>query len=242
MSRNLTRYLASVLFGLPFIMDTATAAGANLHSVAELFTSQGCSSCPPADRIAGQLLHDPQVLVLSFHVNYWDDLGWKDTFSSLSSTERQYAYAQSLRERSVFTPQLVVNGTQSLVGSQQARVEQAVAAATGVDFPIQAQLSAEASGSFKVTFVGPPTQGDVFEVRYVHRSVIRIPAGENRGRDLETFNNVTQLRRIGSLSDKTLELAPLSGPNDGIAVLVQAPQAGRILGAAAYLKPAAGSE
>jgi hypothetical protein len=241
MSAKSTHYLATALLGLPLVVNVGPAAAENLHSVAELFTSQACSSCPPADRIAGQLLNNPQVLVLSFHVNYWDDLGWKDPFSSLSSTERQYAYAHSLRERSVFTPQLVVNGTQSLVGSQQTRVEQAVAAATETDFPFQAHLSAEAGGAFKLVLGGPPSAGDIWEVRYVHRSVTQIHAGENRGRDLETFNNVTQLRRIGSLANTTFELAPLSGSDDGIAVLVQASQVGRILGAAGYLKPTAGS-
>jgi hypothetical protein len=239
MSRTSTRYRLLALLGVTLAVNIHPAAAGNLRSVAELFTSQGCSSCPPADAVAGQLLDNDEILILSFHVDYWDDLRWKDTFSSRTSTERQYAYARSLGERSVFTPQLVLNGMRSLVGSQETRVQQAVAAATETDFPLDAQLTPLASGAFKVVLEGPQTAADVWEVRYVHRSVTKVRGGENGGRDLQTFNNVTQLRHIGSFSARAFELPPLRGSDDGIAVLIQAPQTGRVLGAAAYLKVAA---
>jgi hypothetical protein len=177
--------------------------------------------------------------VLSFHVNYWDDLGWKDPFSSATSTDRQYAYARSLGERSVFTPQLVVNGTLSLVGSQESAVQRAVAAASQADFPIHTELSPRADGSFTLTLEGPQVPGDLWEVRYVHHAVTRVRGGENGGRELETFNNVTQLRRIGRFSAGTLQLTPLQGSEDGIAVFVQATGTGRMLGAATYVAPPA---
>ena len=125
-------------------MFTQGAIASPPRAVVELFTSQGCSSCPPADAIVGRLSSNPAVLVLSFHVNYWDDLGWKDPFSSVLSTDRQYAYARALNERSVFTPQLIVNGTQSLVGSQEGAIQMAVAAASEKSFPVQADLSEQA--------------------------------------------------------------------------------------------------
>src|ERR1700722_5414982 len=117
-------------------MFTKAALPGPPRALVELFTSQGCSSCPPADAVVGRLSSNPAVLVLSFHVNYWDDLGWKDPFSSVLSTDRQYAYARSLNERSVFTPQLIVNGMQSLVGSQEGKVQKAVAATSDTSFPV----------------------------------------------------------------------------------------------------------
>ena len=231
--------LAGLRSGAAILITTGVCAqgtaAAVPRTVVELFTSQGCSSCPAADAVAGRLVANPQVLVLSFHVNYWDDLGWKDPFSSVVSTDRQYAYARALGERSVFTPQLVVNGTQSLVGSRETAVERAVAGASAADFPIQAELSTQPDGGFLVTLRGPDMPGEVWEVRYVRHAVTRVSSGENGGRELETFNNVTHLRRIGRFSAGTFNLAPLREPEDGIAVFVQAPAAGRMLGAASYL-------
>jgi hypothetical protein len=178
---------------------------------------------------------DPSVLALSLHVTYWDDLGWKDTFSSNAATERQYAYARSLGERTVFTPQMVVNGTQSVIGSQAGAVQHAVAASSqAATFPVRLDLSRQPDGHFTLNLTGPKVSADVWELRYVRRASTQIHNGENGGRTLETYNNVTQLRRLGAFAPGTLDLPPLKSPEDGIAVLVQAPRAGRVLGAAAY--------
>ena len=96
------------------------------RAVIELFTSQGCSSCPPADRLAGQLRQDPSVLVLSLPVDYWDYLGWKDTLALHGHTVRQQAYAQSRGDREVYTPQAVVNGVVHALGSDKAAIEKAI--------------------------------------------------------------------------------------------------------------------
>lgn len=222
----------SMAVGLAAVNLQVMATGPQ-RSVVELFTSQGCSSCPPADAIVGRLSADPHVLVLSYHVTYWDDLGWKDSFSSSASTDRQYAYARALGERSVFTPQLVVNGTQSVVGSQENAVRSAVVAAGQRAFPIQASLAKQADGSYEVAFTGPTLPGDVWEVRYVRHSVTSIRAGENRGRSIETFNNVTRIQRLGPFRAGTLKIQALKQPEDGLAVFVQSPNAGPILGAVA---------
>lgn len=222
--------------GLVAAMATLCAQGAVAgpkHSVAELFTSQGCSSCPPADALAGRLSAQADVLVLSFHVNYWDQLGWKDLFSSQASTDRQYAYARSLGERSVFTPQLVINGTRSVVGSQEGAVQRAIAAFDHERFPVEANLSKQPDGTFQLTLEGPAMRGDVWEIRYVRYARTQIRDGENVGRSLETFNNVTRIQRLGAFTPGTLKLQALVGGDDGLAVLVQAPNAGRILGAVA---------
>ena len=212
---------------------TTHPAVAAQRSVIELFTSQGCSSCPAADAIVGRLSTDPELLVLSYHVTYWDDLGWKDSFSSSGSTDRQYAYARSLGERSVFTPQLVVNGTQSLVGSQENAVRKAVTTAEPKAFPIQASLSKQPDGTYEVTLTGPAIAAEVWEVRYVRHAITSVRAGENSGRDLETYNNVTHIQRLGSFKAGIFKIQALRQPEDGLAVLVQGPDAGPILGAAA---------
>ena len=112
-TRLRTRLTTVAGFAVMFTQGAVAPAGDSLadrsvagppRAVVELFTSQGCSSCPPADAVVGRLSSNPAVLVLSFHVNYWDDLGWKDPFSSVLSTDRQYAYARSLNERSGALP------------------------------------------------------------------------------------------------------------------------------------------
>jgi hypothetical protein len=233
MSSNTTR-LCMRLTAVALIvgMSTRGAVAAQTRTVIELFTSQGCSSCPPADAVVGRLSNNPAVLVLSFHVNYWDSLGWKDPFSSVLSTDRQYAYARSLNERSVFTPQLIVNGMQSMVGSQEGKVQMAVAAASQTSFPVRAELSEQVDGRFSLTLTGTAVSADLWEVRYVRHSATPVRSGENGGRTLETFNDVTQLRRIGAFRPGTFTLEALKKPDDGIAVFVQGPGAGRIWGAA----------
>src|SRR5258708_29420881 len=102
-------------------------AGAKTRPVVvELFTWGGCSSCPPAEVIVNELAQWPNVLPLSFHVDYWDDLGWRDRYSLASATERQRVYARTLRRSSVYTPQAVIDGSRDIVGSQRAAVMQAV--------------------------------------------------------------------------------------------------------------------
>jgi hypothetical protein len=218
------------MVGCTVLMSSVATAGPQ-RSVVELFTSQGCSSCPPADALVGRLSTDPALLVLSYHVNYWDELGWKDSFSSQPSTDRQYQYARTLHQASVFTPQLIVNGKRSLVGSQENDVRRALAGAAPL--PMAAELQQQPDGTFNLVLGGPAATADVWEVRYVRHATTKIGAGENGGRSLETFNNVTQVRRIGAFSPGTIRLAPLKNPDNGLAVLVQKPSAGEILGAVA---------
>jgi hypothetical protein len=213
--------------------QVAGAAGAE-RTVAELFTSQGCSSCPPADAVAGRLRANPAVIVLSFHVNYWDGPGWKDPFASQASTDRQYAYSRALGERSVFTPQMVVNGAQSLVGSQEGAIEHAIAATSRVALPVQVDLTRQSDGGLALTLKGPAISAELLEVDYVQHTATQIRGGENGGRTLDTYNDVIRIRRLGAFSPGTLTLAPLQPPANGLAIVVQTPGMGRILGAAAY--------
>jgi hypothetical protein len=231
------RFLAGLMTG---VMISAHAAGVDTapaeteRAVVELFTSQGCSSCPPADAIAGRLQADPSVVVLSFHVNYWDDLGWKDPFSSQPSTDRQKEYAGSLGVRSVFTPQLVVNGSLSLVGSREDALQRALADTRRAAFPAQAEITAQPDGSLVLNLTGAAAGAKVWEVRYVRHSVTQIRAGENKGRALDTYNDVTHIGSLGNFAPGALTLPPLKAPDDGIAVIIQARGMGRIFGATAW--------
>jgi len=221
--------------GLTAVLFTRVVVAADTdRTVAELFTSQGCSSCPPADAVAGRLRTDPAVIVLSFHVNYWDGPQWRDPFSSQAVTDRQYAYGRALGESTVFTPQLIVNGTHSLIGSQESGIHDAIAAARRIALPVKVDLSRQPDGTFALTTKGPALSADLWEVAYVQHTVTEIRGGENGGRRLDTFNDVTRIRRLGAFSSGTLSLPALIPPANGLAVIVQTPGLGKILGAAAY--------
>jgi hypothetical protein len=214
----------------------AQVAGAaeTQRTVVELFTSQGCSSCPPADAVAGRLRANPALIVLSFHVNYWDGPQWTDPFASQASTDRQYAYAHALRERSVFTPQLVVNGMQSLVGSEESAIRHAIVAAGRVALPVQVDLDMQPGGGIVATLKGRAMSAELWVVEYVQHTETEIRGGENGGRKLESFNDVTRIRRLGAFSPGTVSLPALKPPVNGLAVVVQTPGLGQILGAGAY--------
>jgi hypothetical protein len=232
--RNSDQWLTPALIlsaALPYA-QVADAAGAE-RAVAELFTSQGCSSCPAADAVAGRLRSNPGVIVLSIHVNYWDGPQWRDAFSSQVGTDRQYTYSRALGEGAVFTPQLILNGTQSFVGSQESAIRHAITA-TPAALPAQVDLSRKADGTFLLTLTGTARSADLWEIDYVQHSATQIRGGENGGRRLDTYNDATQIRRLGLFAVGTMQLPALKPPANGLAVLVQAPGLGPILGAGAY--------
>src|SRR6516162_11793645 len=122
------RRVAPALLVLGFVIATATAAAqaGEPRAVLELFTSQGCSSCPPADRLVGQLVNDPSLVALSIPIDYWDYLGWHDTLANPAHSARQRAYARARGDGQVYTPQIVVNGAADALGSDQGAVERAI--------------------------------------------------------------------------------------------------------------------
>ena len=199
--------------------------------VVELFTSQGCSSCPPADALLGELARREDVIALGFHISYWDGLAWKDPFSSQSSTDRQRAYARLFDLGQVYTPQMVVDGAREMVGSDRAKVEAALH---------DARPEAIAPVTFvadrrSVTIGGGNGRGSVFVVRFAQKRTTRVAGGENARRTLQDANGVEALASLGSWNGSTLSFAiepPAAG--EGIAVLVQASD-GRMLGAAALV-------
>ncbi len=239
----LTRKAMAIMGSIIASWSIADAQAAHAASpvVLELFTSQSCSSCPPADALLKQrAAADPSLVALSYHVDYWDHLSWKDTYSSPANTQRQRAYAQVLGG-SVFTPELVVNGTQGMVGSNEEEVSRAITQAKSemptfhVSIAPQGNQLAVTIGLVDQTHPEEVPNADILEVRYDRDAKTHVRAGENGGRMLESINNVTSAKRLGALTSQTIASALLiDPPSDGVAILVQAPNQGKILGAAFY--------
>src|SRR5262245_58571636 len=124
--RTLLAWTASATL-LPFTRLSLAAAAVNRPVVVELFTSEGCSSCPPADAFLNELVGQPSLIALSFHVDYWDYLGWRDTLGLPESTKRQRDYALRRKDNRVYTPQIIVNGRKHVVGSRQSEVQAIIA-------------------------------------------------------------------------------------------------------------------
>ena len=221
--------LAALILGLAV---AATPAGADPRPVVvELFTSQGCSSCPPADALLGELAKKSGVLALGFHISYWDSLGWKDPLSSPSSTERQKAYARRLGDGRVYTPQIVVDGESEMVGSDREAVLEALRAAR----PAAIAPVSFADDRRSVAIGGGAGNGEIVLVRFVRRRTTPVGAGENSGRIANDFNGVQTVTTLGAWTGSAREFAiepPAAG--EGLAVLVQAPD-GHMLGAAMAL-------
>ncbi|HTK84756.1 MAG TPA: DUF1223 domain-containing protein [Patescibacteria group bacterium] len=206
--------------------------------VLELFTSQGCSSCPPADDLLTELSSDLSLLPLSFHIDYWDNLGWKDVFSSPASSKRQWDYARSLGTSTVFTPQLIVDGSTSVVGSHAWDVRSAIAAARKADHPVNLALTPRSSGFLLNMDKKIPDGIELWEIRFVTHAKTDVKRGENGGRAMASVNNVTHISRLDrQKTGRDYELAPLDGKDDGVAIIAQASGQGKILGSAVYIRP-----
>ncbi|TPJ34997.1 DUF1223 domain-containing protein [Mesorhizobium sp. B2-8-3] len=211
---------------------TLGAASAQPLTVVELFTSQGCSSCPPANANLIKVKDQPGVLALSFNVTYWDYLGWKDTFGRKEFTDRQVTYEPSLGRDGPFTPQVVVNGRRDGVGAAPGEIQSLIAKGGHTQGPELSLDKAKVSiGAGKA----PGGGADIWLVRYT-RGVVEVPVarGENTGRTLPHANVVHALTKLGSWNGKATTL-PLPAATGGLntAVLVQAPGGGPILAAAA---------
>lgn len=197
-------------------------------TVVELYQSQGCSSCPPADAVVNRLADRPDVIALSFAVTYWDDLGWKDTFGSPAYTARQWDYAHAAGRAQVATPQVIVNGRAAVLGSREGELNQAIARNANHDGPTVAAKGGQvAIGQGK----GDAT---IWIVGYDPRTInVAIRAGENGGRTLAHRNIVRQLVSIGQWHGAPASF-PLPATQAGLqtAVLVQQGKGGPIIAAA----------
>ena len=211
----------------------AQAADALHPAVVELFQSQGCSDCPPANANLNALSGRPDVLALSFSVTYWDRLGWKDTFGKPEFTDRQWEYARAMRHDGVYTPQVVVNGRIAGVGAEPGEIEALMSRA---DRGASGPEVAIAGGSAAIGSAPAPAEAaDVWLIRYDPRTLeVAIKRGENAGKTLPHKNIVRDIVRLGAWSGKAETFSLPAGDSGGLAtaILVQTAGAGPILAAA----------
>ena len=203
----------------------------------ELFTSQGCSSCPPADLNLGKLATRPDIVALSFHIDYWDYIGWKDRFATKESTERQRVYARTLKQRYVYTPEMVVDGRTHEPGVKESAIEGLLAEARRQS-PKRTtpELKRTADGTLTIRLAAAKLDqpADVIVFAYDRRHSTPVERGENNGRRLENFNVVRHFEVVsrwnGTEQQWTVQ-AERFQPDQGIAVLVQQADQGSVLGA-----------
>jgi hypothetical protein len=175
--------------------DSSRASSRDGIAVVELFTSEGCSSCPPADALLGDEAHaNPRVYALAFHVDYWDDLGWRDRFASHDYTARQSAYSRSFGTSTVYTPEMIVGGTDAFAGSDRRRAEASIERALAHPAPVQLSVRARAAGPHDMTIEfeapGAPSDAVVGIAVVQHDATTNVRRGENAGRTLQHTNVV----------------------------------------------------
>jgi hypothetical protein len=224
----MTRTIALFLSGC-LALTGASARAVERPTVVELFTSEGCSSCPPADALLAELATHPDVLALSFHVDYWDGLGWKDPFSSREATRRQERYKTLLDLATVYTPQIVVDGRWQAVGSDRAEVERAldVARRDHANLPIALTVD-RGNAQIKFSVFPDAASASVLLIGFDLRHVEKVKGGENGGRTLAHADVVRGVEEVGSAREI---VTPIPWQCDRIAAIVQAKD-GRILGVA----------
>jgi hypothetical protein len=240
----LNRLLASL--SLMVLLAPAAAAEDAGHPTAlvELFTSQGCSACPQADRILGKLADDPSVIALTFPVDYWDYLGWKDTLGSGAHSARQRAYAMVRGDRKVYTPQVVVSGIASAPGNEEHKVNDTIESARAYPEAFSVKVGMEQEGD-RLEIEATPgsgelSPGEVWLFSTAKRRSVHIDRGENGGNDLTYANVVRKMTRLGPWDGKHCKFAvsledALGTESDGLVVVVQAGSGGMpgaVLGAA----------
>ncbi len=177
-------------------------------AVVELFTSEGCSSCPPADEAVARLQQEnnENVFVLGFHVDYWNYLGWKDEYSNAVFTKRQGLYAENFNLNSIYTPQVIVNGRKEFVGSNESQLRKTVEQQLKEASPATVLLTAKNNGnhSIEIVFSGTNTKGAITNIALVQREAVSmVKRGENEGRELKHINLVRDFRSIEGSEGKT---------------------------------------
>lgn len=215
------RTIASLIVGLGL---STGAVEAEPRTVLELFTSQGCSACPPADLLFAQLADDPQFIVLSLPIDYWDRRGWKDTFAKHAFTERQYAYAAARGDKQVYTPQAVVNGSEHANGASRRAIDASAETTPPPRLPVQAKQEGDSiEVTIDVARPGSP-RASIVLLPYLASREVAIGRGENANTKLTYTNIVREIIPVGEWSGAPVKLRarlPRSEPYDGVVVLVQ---------------------
>ena len=209
--------------------DGQTRTG-DVSAVLELFTSQGCSSCPPADALLTEFAKTPGLIALSLPVDYWDYIGWKDTLAMPALTDRQKNYAAARGDGQVYTPQIVVDGVSHAVGSDKSKIEQAIRTSASQDGVLSVPLhvtdvNGDLVGDVGAAGDGVPKWGSILLLQVAKKRVVAIGRGENAGHTITYTNVVRSIDRIGVWSGAAMHFevpaAELTPRGDGYVVLLQ---------------------
>src|SRR5882724_11159166 len=228
--------------------SSSRSAIAEPRGVVELFTSQGCSSCPPADKLAGELAHDPSLVVISLAIDYWDYLGWKDTLALPGHANRQRAYSKARGDRDVYTPQVVVNGVVHTLGSDKSAIENAIAQTRTQAGTLSLPLSMSV-GNDNISISIPAAKeasskgeakGEIWLCPITKDITVSVGRGENTGHTLTYHNVVRRWVKLGDWNGTartfTVPVRDVTGVGgDAVAVMVQSgtrETPGNMLGAA----------
>jgi hypothetical protein len=213
------------------ISGAVVSARADPRAVVELFTSQGCSSCPPADRLLGELARDPAIVALSLPIDYWDYLGWKDTLANPRHTARQRGYARVRGDRDVYTPQAVINGTLHTLGSDKAAIDAAIARTdtdgSTLSVPVKLSVSADRLEVTIAAGSAAPAGAEVWLCELAKAVPVAVGRGENGGHTIVYHNVVRRWLRLGEWNGPAHSFSvPTAGwaenGIDALAVIVQA--------------------
>ncbi|MFM9975998.1 MAG: DUF1223 domain-containing protein [Beijerinckiaceae bacterium] len=219
--------VVSSLFAMPALAQSS--ASAKPRAVLELYTSQGCSSCPPADRLFGDLAKDSSLIILTLPVDYWDYLGWKDTLGHPSFSYRQKAYAAMRSDRQVYTPQAVINGVAHAVGSQRNSIEAEIIKTRDHSGTLSVDVAVEKVGSdFRVKISGSSlagASGHVWVMPIVRTREVQIGRGENTGRTVSYVNVVRRVTNVGAWKGEAMTMdipaSSMTPDAEGVVVLLQ---------------------
>jgi hypothetical protein len=237
-----SRVLLSVIATALGFVALPSAKAAEPRAVVELFTSQGCSSCPAADKLLSELQSDPAFLPLSLAIDYWDYLGWKDTLALPGHTSRQRAYSQMRGDREIYTPQAVINGVAQAIGSDRAGIETAVAQSYNNAAPLSVPLELTVTDervSIRVPARREAAGGEIWLCPVTGSVPVSIGRGENRGKTITYTNVVRKWIKLGNWTGKgetfTVPVDAIKFDTvDAVAVILQtgsATQPGAIIGA-----------
>jgi len=217
--------------GLATAISSSSLAVAEPRGVIELFTSQGCSSCPPADKLAGEFAHDRSLIVLSLAIDYWDYLGWKDTLALPGHTKRQRAYSKMRGDREVYTPQVVVNGVAHTLGSDKNAIENAIAQTRKQGGTMSLPLTMSVAND-KISITIPAVKdgaqaGEIWLCPITKDVTVSIAKGENTGHSVTYHNVVRRWVKLGDWDGTarsfTVPVQDVTNVGaDAVAVMVQA--------------------
>jgi hypothetical protein len=221
------RFLISLLAGVALSGSVCAQEAAKLKGVVELFTSQGCASCPPADAALEKLIAQGDVVALAYHIDYWNYLGWNDTMSSKDNTARQYAYARTLGRSNVYTPQAIINGRDHLNGADlqaiNVKLDDLNHAGKGLTVPVSAAMKGD---QLEIKIAAGQGKADVVVAYFDREQSVDVTKGENSGHEIAYMHSVSDVETVGMWEGKPMNLTLPANVMDkagrkGLAILLQ---------------------